>query len=61
MLGVLFCAPLELDFNGTSKRPGKMQHRFPGVIGCDFGQFIWDPERAPEGPVAIIVSIPSQR
>jgi hypothetical protein len=24
------------------------------------GQFIWDPERAPEGPVAIIVSIPKQ-
>jgi L,D-transpeptidase catalytic domain len=25
------------------------------------GQFIWRPERAPEGPVAIIVSVPKQR
>lgn len=25
------------------------------------GQFIWHPERAPKGPVAIIVSIPKQR
>ncbi len=25
------------------------------------GQFIWTPERSPEGPVAIIVSIPRQR
>jgi hypothetical protein len=28
--------------------------------GLQPGQFIWDPERAPEGPVAIIVSIPKQ-
>jgi hypothetical protein len=35
VLGVLFCAPLELDFNGTSKPPSKMQHGFPGVIGCN--------------------------
>ena len=25
------------------------------------GQFIWHPERAPKGPVAIIVAIPKQR
>lgn len=25
------------------------------------GQFVWHPERSPEGPVAIIVSIPDQR
>ncbi len=25
------------------------------------GQYTWDPERSPEGPVAIIVSIPDQR
>lgn len=25
------------------------------------GQFVWHPERSPEGPVAIIVSIPEQR
>ena len=25
------------------------------------GQYTWNPERSPEGPVAIIVSIPDQR
>jgi hypothetical protein len=38
----------------------------PGSTSDDFqsfqpGQFSWNPERAPKGPVAIIVSVPKQR
>jgi hypothetical protein len=32
----------------------------PDYASLQPGQFIWHPERAPEGPVAIIVSIPRQ-
>jgi hypothetical protein len=32
----------------------------PDYTSLQPGQFIWHPERAPEGPVAIIVSIPRQ-
>jgi hypothetical protein len=32
----------------------------PDIASLQLGQFIWHPERAPKGPVAIIVSIPKQ-
>ena len=32
----------------------------PDYASLQPGQFLWHPERAPKGPVAIIVSIPRQ-
>lgn len=49
--GATILAPFPLRADPTIKRAADLKP----------GQFTWHPERSPEGPVAIIVSIPDQR
>ncbi len=44
-----------------SKRPAPKKPAPKGPAALKPGQFEWHPERSPEGPVAIIISVPKQR
>lgn len=41
--------------------PSAIAHDAPDLEQLKPGQFIWMPERAPSGPVVVVVSIPDQR
>jgi len=46
---------------GTASHTARAESSMKRVTDLKPGQFTWHPERSPEGPVAIVVSIPDQR
>ena len=60
VIGLLGLGAVLLNTRGHSALAQATPGADPDYASLQPGQFIWHPERAPKGPVAIIVSIPKQ-